>query len=191
MKVLTDRWGLLRVGIVTGLFLLAGAVAGVIWQAVWDAPTGVVYADDWYLSPSGPDVGFSGTALYVLVASLTGLVAGLAISVLRGHETLTVLATVVAALVAGWLMYAVGHAMGPDDPRPMAQGGKDLTELPSDLTLAASDDSRQPWRSTALLAMPAGALAALSAVYVVGTHRGGRHVVSATSQAALKADRDR
>lgn len=185
MSGMVDRAVLQRTSLVLGVFLVLGPAAGLIWHAWWDAPTGVVFEDNWYLAPAGPDVGFAGTALYVVVASLTGLVAGGGLALRRGQETLTVLVSAVAALVAGWLMFAVGHALGPEDPRPLAQGREDLTELPAELSLAAPDESREPWRSTALAAMPAGALAGLSIVYVLGSDRAGRHVAGATPDEAL------
>lgn len=165
----------LRVVVVLVVFLVLGAVCGWIWHGLWEAPTGVVFEDQWYLNPSGPDVGFSGTATYVLVAAVAGLFAGLGLALLRGHETLTLVTVVVGSVLAGLLMYGVGHALGPADPRPLAQGREDFAKLPSDLHLAAPDESRRPLRSTAMAAFPSGALSGLVAVYLVGRRRQGAH----------------
>ena len=57
-----------RLGAVVALFLGAGAGAGVLWEWWWDSPTGVVFRDQWYLEPAGPDFSFDGIALFVLIA---------------------------------------------------------------------------------------------------------------------------
>ena len=45
-----------RVLLVLAAFAVAGVLAGVAWELLWDAPSGVVYRDRWILDPSGPDV---------------------------------------------------------------------------------------------------------------------------------------
>lgn len=153
------------------VFAAVGAGAGVLWEVLWDAPTGVVFKDQWFLEPSGPDISFSGTALYVLIALPLGAVLGAAAALLRGREALTLVSVLVGSLVAGWVMYAVGHALGPPDPRVLAAGKPDYTTVPADLVLAAAGDSTAPYRSTAFVAFPVGALAGLTLVYLTGLRR--------------------
>jgi hypothetical protein len=160
-----------RALLVVAAFAVAGALAGVVWEVLWDAPSGVVYEQKWFLDPSGPDVSFSGTALYVLLALPVGLALGAAAAFLRGREALTAGSVVVGSLVAAWVMYAVGHAMGPPDPRVLAAAKPDFTRVPSDLVLAARDDSTAPYRSTAFVAFPVGALGGLTLVFLTGVRR--------------------
>jgi hypothetical protein len=167
-----------RALLVVAAFAAAGALAGVGWEALWDAPGGIVYHHKWFLDPSGPDVSFSGTALYVLLALPVGVVLGAGAALLRGREALTLGSVLVGSLLAGWLMFAVGHAMGPPDPRVLAAAEPDYTRVPSDLVLAARKDSTAPYRSTAFVALPVGALAGLTVVFLTGVKRPRRRPVS-------------
>lgn len=163
-----------RALLVVVAFAVVGALAGVGWEVLWDAPRGVVYQEQWFLDPSGPDVSFSGTALYVLLALPLGAVLGAAAAFLRGREAVTLGSVVVGSLVAGWVMYAVGHALGPPDPQVLAAAEPDFTKIPSDLVLAARGDSASPYLSTAFVAFPVGALAGLALVFLTGARRGAR-----------------
>ena len=66
-------------------------------------------------------------------------------------------------------MYAVGASLGPPDPQALAAGSPDYTPLPGDLGLTAPDRGRTPWMSTALLALPAGAMTGLVGTYLFGS----------------------
>jgi hypothetical protein len=157
-----------RLGAVVALFLGAGAGAGVLWERWWDAPTGVVFRDQWYLEPAGPDFSFDGIALFVLIAFPLGLVLSVLVGLRRDSEVATVLTVLVAAGLAGVVMYAVGNALGPPDPQALAAGRADYTTLPGDLALTAPDPGRAAWHSTALVAFPAGAMTGLVAMYLFG-----------------------
>lgn len=164
-----------RVLVVFLVLAAAGALAGVAWEALWQAPVGVVYDEQWFLDPAGPDASFSGTALYVLLAFPVGLALGAVAALVPRHEAVTLVAALVGSLVAGWLMYAVGHALGPADPRVLAAGAPDLTAVPSDLVLVGTSDApgvaATPYRSTAFVAFPLGTLAGLTLVYLSGFGR--------------------
>jgi hypothetical protein len=169
------RSGLVRHGIVVlAAFLLAGAAAGVLWEWLWDAPPGLTYEGSWYLEPAGPDVSFQGIALFVLIAFPLGLALSLLAGIRRGHEVATVVIVLVAAALAGLVMYAVGTSLGPADPQALAAGKPDYTPLPGDLGLTASDDGVAPYRSTALVALPAGAMTGLVGVYLFGSRASSR-----------------
>lgn len=148
-------------------FLLAGAVAGVVWERLWDAPDGLTYQGAWYLEPAGPDVAFQGIWLFVAIAFPLGLVLAAVAGLWRDHETATVVTVLVASCVAAAVMYAVGSGLGPADPQVLAAGSPDYTTLPGDLGLTAPDDGAVAWRSTALLALPAGAMAGLVGTYLL------------------------
>lgn len=156
-----------RLVVVVVAFLVAGAVAGVVWERLWDAPDGLTYQGAWYLEPAGPDVAFQGIWLFVLIAFPLGLVLAAVAGLWRDHETATVVTVLLAACLAAVVMYAVGSGLGPADPQVLAAGSPDYTPLPGDLGLTAPDDGATPWRSSALLALPAGAMAGLVGTYLL------------------------
>ena len=119
-------------------------------------------------SRPGPDFSFEGIALFVLIAFPLGLVLAVLAGLWRGHETVTVVAVLVSAAIAAAVMYAVGTALGPPDPQALAAGRPDYTPLPGDLGLTAPDDGRVRWHSTALVVLPAGAMAGLVGSYLLG-----------------------
>jgi len=173
---MTGRLGAaVQAAVIVAVFALSGALAGVVWERLWDAPDGVVFQDQWFLEPAGPDHSFSGTGWYVVVA----LVAGALTAFVLGwwwprHELASVLAFFVGSMLAGWVMYRVGHALGPQDPRLLAAGQADLTTIPSDLTLAGVDGRPRLFRldSSAMTAFPIGAMLASIYVFLVSTGRG-------------------
>ncbi|KRE92286.1 hypothetical protein ASG76_17730 [Nocardioides sp. Soil774] len=160
---------LARWGVVVVAFVLAGALAGVLWEWLWDAPSGLTYQGKWYLEPAGPDVSFQGVALFVLIAFPLGLVLGALTGLARGREVSTVVVVLLAGAAAAVVMYAVGAGLGPADPQVLAAGQPDYTPLSSDLALTAPDPGLAPWRSTALVALPAGAMAGLVGTYLLGS----------------------
>jgi hypothetical protein len=156
-----------RVLAVLALFVAGGAGGGVLWERLWHAPTGVAFEGRWYLEPAGPDFSFEAIALFVMIAFPLGLVLAVLAGLWRGHETLTVVTVLMAAGVAAAVMYGVGSALGPPDPQALAAGQPDYTPLPGDLGLTAPDRGRVPWHSTALVALPAGAMAGLVGSYLL------------------------
>jgi hypothetical protein len=160
---------LVRVVAVLALFLAAGGAAGVLWERLWHAPAGVTYHGRWYLEPAGPDVSFEGIALFVAIAFPLGLVLGVLSGLWREHEVATVVTVLVAATLAAVVMYAVGNALGPADPQALAAGQPDYTPLSGGLGLTAPDPGRTPWHSTALVALPAGAMTGLVGMFLLGS----------------------
>ncbi|WP_182526367.1 hypothetical protein [Nocardioides dongkuii] len=142
------------------LFAVLGVLAGLVWYAVWDAPTGVVSQGEWFPSPydEGQRADFSGTALYVLVALVTGLVGGAVSALLLArHELVTVAAVVVGSCLAALLMFVVGTALGPPDPSELARSASDGTELEGHLHVSGASP---------FTALPFGALLALIVVFL-------------------------
>ena len=170
----SHRSPLVRVGVVVAVFVVAGAGAGVLWERLWDAPPGLTYQGQWYLEPAGPDVSFAGVALFVLIAFPLGLVLAALAGTRRGHELATVVGVLAGASLAAVVMYAVGTSLDPADPQALAAGTPDYTPLSGDLALTAPDPDRVPWHSTALVALPAGAMAGLAGTYLLGSRFGGR-----------------
>lgn len=159
---------LVRGAVVLAVFLAAGAAAGALWERLWDAPAGLSYQGEWFLEPAGPDVSFQGTALFVLIAFPLGVVLAVLAGIRRDHEVATVLTVLVAASLAGVVMYAVGSSLGPSDPQVLAAGRPDYTRIDGYLGLTAPDRDRVPYHSTALVALPAGAMTGLVGMYLLG-----------------------
>ncbi len=160
---------LLRLAAVLAVFLAAGAAGGLLWERLWHAPEGVTYQGRWYLEPAGPDVSFEGIALFVVIAFPLGLVLGVLSGLWRGDEVPTVVTVLVAATLAAVVMYAVGNALGPADPQALAAGQPDYTPISGGLGLTAPDHGRTPWHSTALVALPAGAMTGLVGMFLLGS----------------------
>ncbi|WP_210437996.1 hypothetical protein [Nocardioides xinjiangensis] len=158
-----------RVLSVLVLFLGGGAAAGVLWEWLWEPPSGLVYEGRWYLEPAGPDVSFEGVALFVLIAFPLGLVLAVLAGMWRGHESATLVSVLTGACLAAAVMYAVGNALGPEDPQALAAALSDYTALDAGLGLTAPDPGRVPWHSPALVALPAGAMTGLVVTYLCGT----------------------
>ncbi|NPC95367.1 hypothetical protein [Nocardioides sp. zg-DK7169] len=153
------------VGVVV-LLLGTGVVAGWIWEAVWEAPTGVVQDGRWFPVPgeSGLRADFSGTATYVLVGVAAGLVVGTVVAlVTRGAELLTLAAVVVGSGLGGVVMARVGAALGPSDPREAASGLDDGARLLGNLEVSGLS----PYG-----ALPFGALLALMVVFLLTAGKG-------------------
>jgi hypothetical protein len=149
------------------LLAAVGALAGVVWEWVWHAPTGIVVNHHWVQDEDGLRGSFSGTGTYVIVATLAGLPSGLAIGLLLDRSPLvTLVAVAVGSLLAGWVMLHVGVALGPDDPHQLAAGAKDMTELPARLAVSGAS----PWR-----VFPASALIGLLVAFLGFSPRRASH----------------
>lgn len=161
-------------------FALSGALAGVVWESLWHAPAGVAFENQWFLEPAGPDFSFSGTGWYVLVALVAGALTAFALGWFwPRHELVGIAAFLVGSMLAGWVMFQVGHALGPQDPQLLAAGKPDLTAIPSDLTLAGVEGQPRLFRldSSAMAAYPIGAMLASIYVYLVASgRRSGRRI---------------
>ncbi|WP_110181582.1 hypothetical protein [Nocardioides solisilvae] len=143
------------------LWAVCGALLGVAWFALWEPPVGQAYEGQWFLTREGLDQDASATALFALLGVAGGLLLGVLTAVWgRDRELVTLGAACVGSVLAAWLMFQVGHALGPPDPREVAVGAAPLQEIPADLRLAGAD--ADPWplwfESSAFSALPGGAL---------------------------------
>lgn len=169
------RW-LLRALLVLVAAAAVGALAGVVWEWVWTPPSGIAYQGRWVLDENGLPSEFSGTGWYVVVAAAAGLLLGTGTALAtREDEVVTLLAVAIGAVLAGWLMFHVGHRLGPPDPRALASGADDLTAIVGDLRVGGAGVHPRPYAldSPAFAAFPAGALLAFAAL-VLGLAPGRR-----------------
>jgi len=161
----------------------AAALAGVVWESVWHASPGVAFDHKWYLQPEAYADDFRGTGLYVLIAFGFGLaVSVLAAFARERNELATLFGVLLGSALAAWVMYAVGHRLGPPDPRILAQAAADYDPLPSDLRVQGGHhvvawlEWIPGWRGrlpgAPFLAWPIGAVVGLSAVYFLFPGRG-------------------
>lgn len=154
-----------RAAAVVGLFLVAGALAGVVWELLWTPPSGIVLEGQFSLTSSGMTQTFGGTALYALIGGLGGLVLGAAAALRAdGAELLTLAAVAVGALLAVPVMALVGVTLGPPDADEAARGQEDYTLLQQDLRVEGAG---------AYLAFPSGALLGAAGVFLALSRRGG------------------
>lgn len=145
-----DRRAVRQALLIVGIFVAVGAGCGVLWERLWTAPVGIVYEDKWYLI--GPDAvhSFDGTGRYILIAAIAGLLLGTVLSLAFDRdEVATLIGIAVGSVLAALLMAWLGNQLGPPDPRELAAGKEDRTELSSDLRV----EGRSPY-----VAFPAGAL---------------------------------
>lgn len=183
--------------VVVVAFAAAGSFCGLVWESLWPSPEGIVFEHKWYLQPDSLPLDFSATGLYVVVAVAAGLVLAAVIGlVVERDELVTTVAVLVGSALAGWLMYAVGHRLGPADPRALALKAADYDPLPSDLRIDAHGPTLSfPWirdvnplhfqnvhltlPTAPFLAFPLGAVVGLALIYFVFGHRGSNAPLSA------------
>ncbi|MEQ6901681.1 hypothetical protein [Nocardioides sp. YIM 152588] len=142
-----------------GLLALAGALGalgGRLWWAWWSPATpGQVYATSdglaWYPDPADPGFAhaFAGTAQFVVIGFVAGVLLGVVGGVVTRNRPLVGLGIVaVAALVGLLLTYRVGIAASPPDPTTLLGGAEAGDLLPANLQVSG-------W--TPYLAWPVGA----------------------------------
>lgn len=153
-----------RMLLVLVAYAVTGALAGVVWEWVWTPPTGVALGQEFLLDGGGLRSEFSGTALYVVVGTLAGLLLGVAVALLaERHELVTLAAVLVGSMLAGWLMLRVGTALGPPDPEPLARAAEDYTPIQDQLRVSGHSP---------FVAFPGGALVGLIVIFIGLNRRG-------------------
>jgi len=139
------------------VLVVVGALAGLVWFWLWTPPTGVVVDHEWVQDERGLRGNFSATGSYVAVAAISGLLVAILLGVVFDRrEIVTLVVVLLGSVLAGWVMYRVGLALSPADPRGLADSAKDGTRLPGQLAISG----KSPFR-----AFPGGAMLGLVIVY--------------------------
>ena len=158
---------LLTVARVVGLFVLAGALSGWLWQTLWTPPTGIASSGAFYLDGPGLRADFSGTGIFVLVGLGAGAVLGAGCGFARRDPRVlfagVLLGSVLGALTCAW----AGHWLGPADPAVLAVDLPDQTAMVADLRIVGE----APY-----LAWPIGAICGFLVAIMRPTAPTGRHL---------------
>jgi hypothetical protein len=135
-------------------YAAVGAVAGVVWEAIWTPPIQIVqHHQIYYVDYASLRRVFTGTGLYVLVASVASAVATLVVvGLARGRELLALAEVVIGSAIAALVMARVGISLGPDDPQGTVASTPNGTKV--DGTLAINGHSPYlVWPMVALLVL--------------------------------------
>jgi len=144
-------------------FAVVGTACGFLWERVWSAPEGLAYHHQWLLDGEGLPQDFSGTGLYALIGAGCGLVLGFVLALVFDRDELVALVAItVGAVLAAYLMWVVGTALGPPDPHVVAKTADDFDPIPSDLRVQGK---------AAFLAFPTSALLGATAVFFLFPYR--------------------
>ena len=147
------------VAAVLATYALVGVCAGWVWHELWQPAEGVVVQHQWFATGAGLREDFSGTGLYVLIATGAGLALGVLFAILGGaRPVVTLVACVIGSALAGWLMLTMGQWLGPADPHGLAKSLDDGATLPSALRVSGLSP---------LFAFTLGTLGALAFVFTV------------------------
>jgi hypothetical protein len=145
------------------VFAVVGAGAGWAWFRLWDVPSGVVAGGRWYTDEAGLRDDFQGVALYVVIATVSGLVLGiLAAWAFDRAELVTLAAVIAGSVVAAYLMLRVGTHLSPGDPHELARTAQDGDKLSGALRVRS-------WAPRGSFTF--GALVGLGLVYAVSIGR--------------------
>lgn len=151
-------------------FAAAGAVAGWFWERWWTPITGVVVDGTWIpgYRPRGEEFVFDfpslegffdGTAQYVVLGLVGGLLLGILCGLLGRHSELVMLAAaLLGSALAGFVAYRLGTSLGPVDPTTLESSLPDGSVLPADLSVPGASP---------FVAWPLGALVGLGGVYLL------------------------
>ncbi|WP_167735970.1 hypothetical protein [Nocardioides sp. 503] len=139
------------------LYAAVGAGAGWLWHHLWDPPTGVAVDGRFYLDSAGLRGEFSSTGWFVVVAAGVGLVLGVGCALLvQRSELVTLVAVVVGAALATYVMWKVGLSLSAEDPARLARSATDGDRLPARIEVSGGSP---------FLVLPAASLAALAVAY--------------------------
>ena len=153
-----------QLAVVLAIFAAVGAGCGWLWFRLWDPPQGLVYEGKWYLDEEGLRGVFSSTGWFVVVAAGAGLVLGVLCAFLFSRsELVTLVAVLLGAVLATYLMWRVGLALSPADPHELARSAADGDRLPGRIETTGA---------APFLVLPTMALGALALAYALVPKRG-------------------
>jgi hypothetical protein len=144
------RGPLTDVAIVLGSFLVLGVLCGVVWWLLVDPAVFTKQRTGGSMGEVQLGRRFDADGWYVVIAVVTGLVAGTVLTWLRWRDPLLTTALVaVGSVVAAVAMAWTGHLLGPGDPNAVLAHAAVGTRVPVQLAVGAS---------ASYLAWPIGAL---------------------------------
>ncbi len=137
--------------VVLGGLLLLGVVCGVLWWLLVDPAAYTKTRRGGVMSENELSRRFSADGMYVVIAVVAGLVAGIVLTWWRARDPLlTSVLLVVGSGLAAAAMWLVGHQLGPGDTAAALRAAKLGAHVPERLDVHA-------W--TAYLAWPVAVLA--------------------------------
>jgi hypothetical protein len=151
-------------------FGAAGAGAGWLWERWWTPTSGVVVEGTWvpgYRAQGDQFVFdfpslegfFDGTAQFVIIGVLAGLVLSVLCALLGKRSELVMLVAVAGgAVLATLIAYRLGTHLGPVDPTSLQAAAPTGTVLPANLSIEGASP---------FVAWPLGALLGLSVTYLL------------------------
>ncbi|MFC6694367.1 hypothetical protein [Nocardioides daphniae] len=143
-----------------------------MWELVWTPPTGAAWKGEFFLDRAGLVNDVDATGWFTVVGLVGGVVfGGLAARFVRSAPLLVLVGILLGAFVMAWVMYVVGHVLGPPDPDVVARTTGDWEPIISDLRLAGVEHTWWPFGSTATLAPAVGAMISVVGIYFGGVRR--------------------
>jgi hypothetical protein len=139
------------VGVVLVAFLVAGLVVGLVWPQVVEPVT--VTRNDFGLQTGEVALAhrFGQDAWYAVLGGAAALLLGVALTLWRrAHETATLVAIVLGALLAAWLSSVVGTATGPEAAEVVLADAEMGTSAP-DQVLVTAEAAYLAWPLAAVL----------------------------------------
>jgi hypothetical protein len=160
-------WRMVRAVLLVLLgYALVGALAGVVWEAIW-TPPGQVIAEHQVFFDSYASLRrvFTGTGWYVVVGSVASALVSLVVCLLTRHRALLTLALVIiGSAIGAAVMVKVGTSLGPADPASLAAHTVKRTSVPGALTVEGTSHLgiKSPY-----LVWPMASLLVLAVVFIV------------------------
>lgn len=142
---------LVDLGVIVGVFLLAGVATGVVWPLLVD-PVTVTRGE---LGISTGEVAlaeqFDNDGWYSVLAGGCGLVLGLVLMAWRRtNEVVSLLAVVGGAFLAAWVSAEVGSLLGPDNPDEVLATAE-LGATATDVVVLSAEAAYFVWPIAAVL----------------------------------------
>ena len=130
--------------IVLGGMVLLGVLCGVLWWLLVDPPAFTKLRDGGVMREHDLSRQFSADGVYVVVATVAGLVGGLLLTWWRSRDVLlTSVLLVVGAVLAAATMELTGQLLGPGDPGSTLAAVEVGSQVPEPLDVGVAGGLRQ------------------------------------------------
>src|SRR4051812_29298038 len=124
--------------VVLGIFVVLGLLTGVLWWLLAPSPEFTKVRGGGTMDEVGLGRQFGAVAWYVAIATMTGLISGIALTWWRDRDPLLLSGLLlIGSVVAALLMGLVGHALGPGDPQAVLATARIGTKVPDQLHVEA------------------------------------------------------